>query len=192
MWDRSVARVYSQQCDDGGVSSPHQSVPPQVSSHSASGERSDRGSEAGTSRHVIRINRLSLIAVLMLFFCVSFPALGWPAAFGWLIALPIVVAIWILRVQTTLTADGIETRRMFGSGRVQWSQIKGIRFPKRGWARADLVDGGEPKLPAVGFDRLRDLAAASGGRIPDPFASVPEVVDADADANDSGHRAESE
>lgn len=174
------------------MSSPHKSVPPQISSHNAPGERSDGGSNEGEHRHVIRVNRLSLIAALMLFFCVCFPALSWPAALGWLFAIPFIVAFWILRTQTTLTSTGVKTRSFIGSGSAEWSQIKGVRFPKRGWARAELLDGGELKLPAVDFARLRELAAASGGRIPDPFASVPAVVDSDTSVSDSEQPTESE
>ena len=50
--------------------------------------------------------------------------------------------------------------------------MKGFRFPKRGWARADLVDGTEVSLPTVTFGRLPQLASASGGRVTDPYAAA--------------------
>ena len=119
-------------------------------------------------RHVIRVTRLALVAVLIVLICSTFPALGWPAALGWLVLLPIVAAAWVIRSQTTVTPDGLETQSLFTSHTFAWAEIKGVRFPKRGWARADLGDGREMPLPAVTFDRIRELAAASGGHIPDP------------------------
>ena len=148
--------------------SPHQSVPPDQSSHN-SGSAQD-----APKPRVIRISRLGFLGVGILTFCVSFPALSWPAVLGWLFVIPVVVAVWLIRTQTTVTADGLDTRTLFGSGHVDWTRVAGVRFPKRGWARADLSDGDEAVLPAVSFDRLRELAAASGGRITDPFAPPPD------------------
>ena len=148
------------------MSSPHQSVPPHESSHTSNGD-------PNAPVRVIRISRLGLLGVGILLFCVSFPALSWPAVLGWLFVVPVVVAVWILRTQTTVTKAGLDTRTLLGSDHLDWSRIRGVRFPKRGWARAELADGDEAVLPAVGFDRLRELAAASGGRIPDPYDSTP-------------------
>jgi len=38
-----------------------------------------------------------------------------------------------------------------------------------------LRDGSEVTLPAVGFNDLRQLAAVSGGRLPDPFAAAAQA-----------------
>ncbi|TJZ81707.1 PH domain-containing protein [Rhodococcus oryzae] len=78
----------------------------------------------------------------------------------------------MLRVRTTVTAEGLRLRRMFSTETIEWSQIKGFRFPKRGWARADLTDGREVSLPVVTFGRLPQIAAASGGRVTDPYAAA--------------------
>ncbi|MGY2086769.1 PH domain-containing protein [Nocardia gipuzkoensis] len=119
---------------------------------------------------MIRIPRLAFLGVFILLMCVFFPFVGWPAGLWWLLLIPVVVLVWVLRTQTTVSAAGLELRTLFGSRHLDWAQVKGVRIPKRGYVRADLTDGTEAKLPAVSYDRLRDLAAASGGRIPDPFA----------------------
>ena len=145
------------------------SVPPGSSSHTPESDR-----------HVIRITRLALLGVVFLLFGASFPAAGWPAVFGWLLLVPVALAVYVLRNRTTVTNEGLVLRSTFGSRTVAWADIKGVRFPKRGWARADLTDDTEVPMPAVGFDRIRELSEASGGRIPDPYS-----VDESAEAADS-------
>jgi hypothetical protein len=106
----------------------------------------------------------------MLLFGVLFPIGGAPAALGWLLLLPALALAWVLRTQTTVGPDQLRLRRLLGSRTLDWAQIKGVRFPKYRFARAVLRDGSEVLLPAVDFDRLRELARYSGGRIPDPYA----------------------
>ncbi|QCQ93906.1 PH domain-containing protein [Rhodococcus sp. SGAir0479] len=139
-------------------------MPPQPSSHTPA-----------EPRQVIRISPLALIACIFLLFCITFPVLGWPAAFGWMLVIPFLIGAWVLRVRTTVTPDGLELRRAFSSQSISWDRIKGFRFPKRGWARADLVDGSEVSLPTVTFGRLPQLASASGGRVTDPYAAAREA-----------------
>ncbi|WP_114722512.1 PH domain-containing protein [Rhodococcus sp. AG1013] len=139
-------------------------MPPVPSSHTPSDDR-----------QVIRISPLALMACLFLLFCLSFPVLGWPAAFGWTLVIPFLIGAWVLRVRTTVGPDGLELRRAFSSQSISWDQIKGFRFPKRGWARAELLDGNEVSLPNVTFGRLPQLASASGGRVTDPYAAAREA-----------------
>lgn len=89
--------------------------------------------------------------------------------------IPFLIGAWVLRVRTTVTPDGLDLRRAFSSQSISWDEIKGFRFPKRGWARADLVDGTEVSLPTVTFGRLPQLASASGGRVTDPYAAAREA-----------------
>ncbi len=118
----------------------------------------------------------------------SFPIFGWPAAFGWLVIAPIVAVGWVARVRTTITPDGLAVRRLIGGRSLSWSQITGFRFPKHGWARATLIDGSEVSLPVVTFDRLPQIAAASGGRITDPYAAAAAAEEAAHDAESNGER----
>ncbi|MFF3225377.1 PH domain-containing protein [Nocardia suismassiliense] len=152
------------------MSSPHQSVPPAKSSHTAP-EGSDTG--GGSAATVIRIPRLAFLGVFILFMCVFFMFVGWPAGLWWMLLIPVAVTVWVLRTQTTVSEGGLDLRTVFRSRHLDWSQLKGVRIPKRGYVRADLVDGTEVKLPAVSYDRVRDLAIASQGRIPDPYAVPP-------------------
>lgn len=151
------------------MSSSHQSVPPARSSHTAK-----TGAETG---RVIRIPRLGHIGVLILLFCVAFPFFGWPKVLWVLFVIPAAVALWIERSRTTVSETGLDLRTAFGSRHLDWAQIKGLRIPKRGFVRAHLADESEVTLPAVSYDRLRDLIAASNGRIPDLFAE-PDKPDA--------------
>ena len=73
---------------------------------------------------------------------------------------------------TVVGPDGITARATFSTTRIGWGALAGIRFPKRGWARATLTDGSEVPLPVVTFGRLPELAEASGGRITDPYAAA--------------------
>ncbi|BDT98358.1 PH domain-containing protein [Nocardia sputorum] len=144
---------------------------------------------------MIRIPRLAFLGVFILLMCVFFPFVGWPAGLWWLLLIPVAVLVWVLRTQTAVSDAGLDLRTLFGSRHLDWAQVKGVRIPKRGYVRADLIDGTEAKLPAVSYDRLRDLAAFSGGRIPDPFAeprepateeSTTETNDQDTDPSGDG------
>lgn len=149
------------QCEDEGVSPSQQSEPPDISSHTPV-----------PSPQVIRLPRLALVGVVLLLFGVCFPAISWPAALGWLFIVPIAVAYWVLRVRTVVSSEGLAMRRVVGSDRVDWDEVRGIHFPDRRWARVVLKDKTEKSLPLVRFDRLPVLSAASGGRITDPYAAA--------------------
>lgn len=152
------------QCKDGEVSSSQQPVPPPPSSHTSD-----------PATQVIQISRLSFLGCALLFLALASPALAWPEAFAWTLIIPFIVAAWVVRVRTVVGPEGIVARATFTTTTIGWDSLKGIRFPKRGWARADLTDGTEVALPVVTFGRLPQLAEASGGRIPDPYAAAREA-----------------
>ncbi|MBY8856335.1 PH domain-containing protein [Nocardia sp. CA2R105] len=124
---------------------------------------------------MIRNPRLGHLAVFVLLLCVAFAFFGWPQVLWILFVIPIAVVIWIERTRTKVSASGLDLRTFFGSRHIDWSQLQGVSIPKRGYVRAHLSDGSEVPLPAVGYDRLRILVEASGGRIPDPFAAAEEA-----------------
>ncbi|MGW1740938.1 PH domain-containing protein [Nocardia sp. NPDC001965] len=134
---------------------------------------------------MIRTTRLSFLGVFLLAMCVFFPIVGWPAGLFWLAIIPIAVLVWIVRTQTTVSPGGLDLRSVFSSRHIDWAQVKGLSIPKRGFVRAHLDDDSEVPLPAVSYDRLRDLVDAAGGRIPDPFA-LPEAADTGSDAPVTG------
>ncbi|WP_240505005.1 PH domain-containing protein [Nocardia mangyaensis] len=140
--------------------------------------------------HVIAVPRLAYIGVLVLAFCVFFPFVGWPAALWWLLLFPVIAVLWVTRTHTTISATGLELSSLFGKRRhLDWSQVKGISIPKRGYVRARLVDDSEVKLPSVSYDRLRELIEASGGRLPDVFAAA-EAAEAERLAREEAEAAE--
>ncbi|MET7767705.1 PH domain-containing protein [Nocardia sp. NPDC005366] len=158
------------------MSSPHQSVPPPESSHTAP-EGSDTGSSISPDRprpetKVIRTPRLAFLGVVVLLMGTFFFFVGAPAFLWWLLLLPAAVGIWILRTQTTVSDAGLDLRTVLGTRHLEWAQVKGVRIPKRGFVRAHLDDDSEVTLPAVSYDRLRELITASHGRIPDLFTAA--------------------
>ncbi|MGW5384560.1 PH domain-containing protein [Nocardia sp. NPDC003963] len=133
---------------------------------------------------MIRTTRLSFLGVFLLAMCVFFPIVGWPAGLFWLAIIPLIAVVWIVRTQTTVSPQGLDLRSVFSSRHIDWARVQGLSIPKRGFVRVHLDDDTEVPLPAVSYDRLRDLVDASDGRIPDPFA-IPEPdtsTDADSDS----------
>ncbi|MFX1759491.1 PH domain-containing protein [Rhodococcus sp. As11] len=147
-------------------------MPPTPSSHTPD-----------STTQVIQISRLSFLACALLFLALASPALAWPAAFAWTLIIPFLVAAWIVRVRTVVGPEGIVARATFSTTTLDWDSLDGLRFPKRGWARARLTDGSEVALPVVTFGRLPQLSEASAGRIPDPYAAARR-------AEEESHRAE--
>ncbi|WP_328397780.1 PH domain-containing protein [Nocardia sp. NBC_00416] len=113
---------------------------------------------------------LAYLGVFILVMCVFFPIVGWPAGLFWLAIIPIAAFVWVLRTQTKVSPAGLDLRTVFSSRHIGWEGVRGVAIPKRGYVRVHLDDDSEVALPAVSYDRLRDLVDASGGRIPDPFA----------------------
>ncbi len=164
------------------MSSSHQSVPPAQSSHTA---------EAGTDTgRVIRIPRLGYLGVFLLIFCAAFPFFGSPEVLWVLFLIPAAVVVWLERTRTVVSARGLDVRSFFGSRHIDWSQVQGVSIPKRGYVRAHLSDGDEVALPAVGYNRLRDLVEASDGRIPDPFVVPEETASDDVPESETAEAAE--
>ncbi|WP_280180349.1 PH domain-containing protein [Nocardia farcinica] len=165
------------------MSSPHQSVPPGKSSHTAAtGSSTGSSSGAVAERAVIRITPLAYLGVVVLALCVFLFFVGWPAGLWWLLLIPVAVAVWVARTRTVVTGDGLELRTVLGSRRLDWAQIKGVSIPKRGFARAHLADDSTVALPAVSYDQLRKLIAASRGRLPDVFGAAAQAERASEDA----------
>ena len=117
-----------------------------------------------SERAVFRIPPLTILGAVLLAVCAT------PAAFGapwfWLVyLLPVAVVVWVLRVRTTVDADALTVRRLVGSRRVPWSEIRSLHLRDKGGVRAVLTDGAELPLPSVRVRDLPQLAAASGGHL---------------------------
>ncbi len=130
------------------------------------------GAGEASSRAVFRTSPLTLLAAVALAVCATPFAAAAPLL--WLIYLvPLAIIIWTVRVRTSVDAEAVTVRRIVGRRRVPWSQISSLRLGSadrrhRSRVHAVLVDGAELMLPAVHISDLPQLAAVSGGRLPDP------------------------
>ena len=119
----------------------------------------------------LRMNRTSLLPVGLLAICVV------PLAFAapWtpvLLLVPLVLAVWVLRVGVDISDDGLTARSLIGQRRVPWPEVAGIRVAPRGDLWLVTTGGTEVLLPVVRARDLPRLAAVSGGRldVPEPPA----------------------
>jgi Bacterial PH domain len=117
-----------------------------------------------SERAVFRIPPLTILGAVLLAVCAT------PVAFGapwfWLVyLLPVAVVAWVLRVRTTVDEEALTVRRLVGSRRVPWSEIRSLHLHDKGGVRAVLTDGAELPLPSVRVRDLPQLAAASGGHL---------------------------
>ncbi|MDT7579482.1 MAG: hypothetical protein QOK35_746 [Pseudonocardiales bacterium] len=129
-----------------------------------------RVSTPGPARAVFRVSPLVILFALALTVCATPVAFGAP--FLWLIYLaPLGILVWTLRRRTVVDAEGLRVRRVVGGRRVPWDGVTALRLDERSRVHAVLDGGRELALPAVRVRDLPALAAASGGRLPDPTAS---------------------
>ncbi len=117
-----------------------------------------------SERAVFRIPPLTILGAVLLAVCAT------PVAFGapwfWLVyLLPVAVVVWVLRVRTTVDDEALTVRRLVGSRRVPWLEIRSLHLRDKGGVRAVLADGAELPLPSVRVRDLPQLAAASGGHL---------------------------
>ena len=89
-----------------------------------------------------------------------------------LLVLPVLASMMIVRLRTVADAQTVTARTLLGSRTVDWADIKGLRFVRGSWARAELTSGQELRLPAVTFATLPLLAEISGDRVPNPYGPV--------------------
>jgi Bacterial PH domain len=117
---------------------------------------------------VIRISPMAHFAVG--FFTIGLLALvlAWPATAP-LLVIPVILSAAIARLRTAADAQAVTARTLLSSRTVAWADIEGLRFVKSSWARAQLRNGEELRLPAVTFATLPLLAEASDGRVPNPY-----------------------
>jgi hypothetical protein len=120
-----------------------------------------------STRTLFRSSPLTVLAALALAVCATPFAAAAPLL--WLVYLiPLGIIVWTLRVRTEVDPGAVTVRRVLGRRRVPWSEISSLRLGDRARVSAVLTDGSELPLPAVHVRDLPQLAAASGGRLPDP------------------------
>jgi hypothetical protein len=85
-----------------------------------------------------------------------------------LLLLPVLLAVWVLRVGVTVDDDGIAVHSLVGSRRIAWGELAGIRVGERGGLWLVTTRRTELRLPVLRTRDLPRLAALSGGRIDVP------------------------
>ncbi|HEV7728100.1 MAG TPA: PH domain-containing protein [Modestobacter sp.] len=118
----------------------------------------------------MRVPRTSLLAVVLLTLCVLPAAAAAPAA-ALLFLLPALAAAWVLRVGVDVDAEGITARSLLRRRSVPWERLAGLRVGRRRELWLVTTTGTQVRLPGMRARDLPRLAAASGGRIPDPEGS---------------------
>ena len=121
---------------------------------------------------MFRPSSLQVLGALAIAFCATPFALGAPLFFL-VYLVPIGLVVWTLRVRTVADPEALTIRRVLGGRRVPWSEISSLRLVRgrrhtTSRVSAVLTDGAELPLPAVTVRDLPQLAAVSGGRLPDP------------------------
>ncbi len=133
----------------------------------------DQPAELPTTR--FRPQKTHFMAVVFLVF-LAFVAMGFSLWLTPLLLAPLVYALWIMRVRTTVSSRGITAVYFVGGHRsLPWERFRGILFDKRGRALAvgrssedSEDDDVRFALPAISFNSLPALSEATRGRIPDP------------------------
>jgi Bacterial PH domain len=120
-----------------------------------------------------RLPLTALIGVFGLIVCMTPVAFGAPGL-QVLYVVPLTLAIWLVRTRTVVGAESIVAYRVWGSRRIAWSDLAGLRMDDRSRVWAVLRSGNEVALPAVRTRDLPVLAGMSGGRLPDPLAEAGE------------------
>ncbi|HET9140592.1 PH domain-containing protein [Actinophytocola sp.] len=124
------------------------------------------------SRLVFRVPGTAVLAALLLAVGATPFAFGAPGLYI-IYVIPVALIVWVLRVRTTASPDGLTVRHVFTSRALPWSTLKGLRLTRRSGVRAVLRDDTEVALPNVRTRHLSALALISGGRLDDPLAASP-------------------
>lgn len=133
---------------------------------SGTGERSD----TGDGRIVFRPHRLNYIVVVILFLLTSLPVIYWPLQLGWTVLIPLAGVVWLARTRTVVSPRGIVTVSLRETTAIPWDDVRRIGLPKDGGLVVERASGAPVRLRSVTFRDLPAIAAASGGRVPNPFA----------------------
>ncbi|GAB2646516.1 hypothetical protein GCM10027169_13500 [Gordonia jinhuaensis] len=188
---------------DEGFTDDTEANIPDVSSTNANANHSDRSHRAtaaisttgrATSDRpavrlplTIRIQPVAYFAPAMMFVTAIILAGTSLPYLGWTLVLPVVLAVWIWRLRTVVTADGLVSVRTFATTVMPWDTIAGLRFTRWGATKAVRTDGTSVSLPAVTFGHLPVMSAASSGRIPDPYAAAADAAAEKTASPTSGH-----
>ena len=117
----------------------------------------------------MRMSRTALLPVAFL----AIAVVPLAAATPWLLvllAVPVLLALWVLRVGVDVGDDGVTVRTLAGARTVGWPELAGIRVGDDAGLWLVTTGGTQVRLPVLRTRDLPRLASISGGRIPDPEA----------------------
>ncbi len=120
-----------------------------------------------------RLPLTTLIAIFGLIVCMTPVAFGVPGLQVLYLG-PLALAVWLVRTRTVVGPETLVAYRVWGSRRIAWSALAGLRIDKRSRVSAVLRAGDEVKLPTVRVGDLPALVALSQGRLPDSLVEVGE------------------
>ncbi len=111
-------------------------------------------------------DRLALLPVMVFFFG-SLPVAGSSPALRWVVLLPLLCAVWVLRARVVAIPVGVEVCNGLRAHRVAWTDVEGVDVPRRGPLRL-LRHGARPLRMTALSRRDLPLLLAVGGRAPGP------------------------
>ncbi|MGH3600218.1 MAG: PH domain-containing protein [Pseudonocardiaceae bacterium] len=118
-----------------------------------------------------RLPLTTLIGVFGLIVCMTPVAFGAPGLQVLYLG-PLALAVWLVRTRTVVGPETLVAYRVWGSRRIAWSDLAGLRIDDRSRVSAVLHAGDEVGLPTVRAGDLPALVALSQGRLPDSLAEV--------------------
>ena len=120
-----------------------------------------------------RLPLTSLIAVFGLIVCMTPVAFGVPGLQVLYLG-PLALAVWLVRTRTVVGPETMVAHRVWGSRRIAWSDIAGLRIDDRSRISAVLRAGDDVRLPTLRARDLPLLVALSHGRLPESLAEASE------------------
>ncbi|MEJ2868623.1 PH domain-containing protein [Actinomycetospora sp. OC33-EN08] len=118
---------------------------------------------------------VALVAAAFLALCLS-PIAFQGGAWFLLFAIPLALAVWIVRSRTRVDTEGLHVHGVLGRRTVRWSEVSTLRLPGKGWVRAVPTEGAELELRGVRVRDLGRVGEASGGRISAPTPAEAEAA----------------
>lgn len=120
-------------------------------------------------RSLFRVNPMSYFVVAVLALAILWPVTAKPLLLGWLVLLPLLFLWWVARTRTRVDEEGVHLSSWLSRRSVGWSEVKGVMFPKNGFARLVTTSDARLSMGGVSFHDLPRLSEASRGRIRDPY-----------------------
>ncbi|WP_245783392.1 MULTISPECIES: PH domain-containing protein [Amycolatopsis] len=123
-----------------------------------------------------RVPLIALLAVFGLMVCLAPTAFADVPGLWALYVIPLGMIVYIVRMKTVATPQGLTVRTVFGRRELPWEALKGLSISKKAKVSAVLTDDSTIPLPSVRTRHLPVLALVSNGRLKDPAGIVEEVV----------------